>query len=556
MLIPILASSLLLVLSFPPWELYPFAWIALVPYVSLLERLSRTQASYKKVFALGLALSFGMTLGGFYWVGYVLHQFAGLPWIVSGLGLSLFGLICQPQFPLASVALVYALRRTHRDPGTKYHAPSLIFWITCAAAYTAVDFALPKLFVDSLGHSLHRAQGLKQIAEYGGVAPLTFLLVLGNLLFAHAWSTFRRLRGPSLLPLLRQNAPALGGLAAVVSVFHFWGIYRAEILKQRHITDRVQISAIQANIGDFDKVAAETGVRGAANRILDTFFDLSRQALGRTPKPDLLVWPETAYPSTFRTPHTAEDLHRDQRVERFVRENSLPLAFGGYDRADRKEYNAFFFLSPESGTGFPTYPSEGRLTTYRKNILLPFGETIPFYDQIRFLQTQFPQVGNFGRGVGPEVIELALDRKSLRVGPVICYEILYSTFVREAALKGSQLILNITNDSWFGPWGEPQLHLALSTFRSIETRLPIFRATNTGISAMVSPWGEIMKESTLGQVEIFSAEIPLYDAQDGVTPTFYVKWGRWFEALCWFWVIGVCLVNDPRLRRWSAIARS
>ena len=95
-----------------------------------------------------------------------------------------------------------------------------------------------------------------------------------------------------------------------------------------------------------------------------------------------------------------------------------------------------------------------------------------------------------GRGVGPEVLELPVASpqvSKIRASPVICYEALFANYVIAAARKGSQLIMNVTNDSWFGSWGEPQLHLSLSRFRTIETRVPMLRGTNTGISALVLP---------------------------------------------------------------------
>ena len=102
---------------------------------------------------------------------------------------------------------------------------------------------------------------------------------------------------------------------------------------------------IQANIGDFDKVAAQSGVRGASIRVLKKFFEMSDSALKQSPRPDALVWPETSYPSTFRTPGNFDELQRDRDVENYVHERNVSLLFGGYDRKNFKDYNAFFFLA-------------------------------------------------------------------------------------------------------------------------------------------------------------------------------------------------------------------
>jgi apolipoprotein N-acyltransferase len=102
--------------------------------------------------------------------------------------------------------------------------------------------------------------------------------------------------------------------------------------------------------------------------------------------------------------------------------------------------------------------------------------------------------------------------------------VLFPKYVIEAARKGSRFILNVTNDSWFGPYGEPHLHLALSIFRTIETRLPMVRATNTGFSALVTQDGEIASKSHLFEPEILNVTVPLIDSPW----TLMKAWGDWF----------------------------
>ncbi|NBU21083.1 apolipoprotein N-acyltransferase, partial [bacterium] len=216
------------------------------------------------------------------------------------------------------------------------------------------------------------------------------------------------------------------------------------------------------------------------------------------------------------------EYYLESRIENLIQEIRTPLLFGGYDTDRHNDYNSFFFLSPE-----------GNLETYHKNILLLFGEYIPGADFIPLIKQMFPQVGNFGRGAGPEVLEIPTahskpDGRKIRVQPAICYEILFPNFILEATQRGSEAIFNITNDSWFGSWGEPQLHLALSTFRAIETRLPILRSTNTGISALILPTGEIKEQTEIGKQAILNVFVPI------TTPVFTLikAWGDWFGVLC------------------------
>jgi len=526
----ILLSSILIVLAFPPWDLSFLIWIALIPWFMVLNRAN----SYRNAFIQGLWLSFFMTLGGFYWVASVLHEFGNVPLPLSVLGLLLFGLVCQPQFLITSPLFVFF----KRTGGSWLHTAlrGTLFALFLGLVYVACDWMIPKLFVDTLGHSLYRAQNLRQIADFGGAHLLTFLIYLCNF---SLWKFLTGVRQGSWKDALRTEAPVALLTAVLCLGGWYYGHERNKALSAvfANPTGHLQVAVIQGNIGDFDKIAAERGIRGAGEKVMSTFFDLSEEALNLTPKPDVLIWPETAYPSTFRTPQTTEEFARDRQVESFVRKRGIPLLFGGYDHSFNKDYNSFFFLTPLPQTGAGTLASleqhELDLQIYHKNILLLFGEYIPGAERIRFLRDLFPQVGNFGRGEGPITLKIRSRNSKLQTvlaGPVICYEALFPNYVIEAARRGSQMILNITNDSWFGPFGEPQLHLALVTFRSIETRLPQLRATNTGISALILPNGEIAQRTSIGQPEVMNARVPIISP----VPTVLKKWGDWFGSFAFF----------------------
>jgi len=521
-------SGVLIVLSFPPYGIYPLIWVCLVPWLFALGR----ARGFRQAFLQGVWLSFFMSVLGFHWVAYVLHEYGQIPWAAAILGLLLFSLAGQPQFLCFAPALSYFLRKRegHEAP---VKGAALGLGLLLALAYAGTDWVLPKLWVDTLGHSLYRARNLRQIADLGGAHLLTVLVFLVNDLAYRILTALRARKEPSLWPVAQAVGPQAAGTALLLACSWLYGHHRlAEIeALEAEPRTRIQTAVIQANIGDFDKVAAETGtIRGAAERVLSTFFSLSDQALSQTPKPDALIWPETSYPGTFRTPQEASELYRDQQVERFVRERGVPLYFGGYDRMGRKDFNAFFFLSPKP---VPGLAGDGDLQIYRKSILLLFGEYIPGAESIQALKDAFPQVGNFGRGPGPSVFALPTASKqvpTVRAGPVICYEALFPDFVIGAARKGAELILNVTNDSWFGPYGEPQLHLALTAFRSIETRLPQLRATNTGISALILPNGDITHSSPIGAPQILNVSIPLVSR----TQTLMLAWGDWFGRIALF----------------------
>ena len=503
--------------SFPPWGLWPLMWFALVPWFFVLHRASHL----KHAVVQGVWLSVFMSLGSFFWVAFVLHEFGNLPWVVSFLGLVLFSFVGQPQFFL--FALVQRMRLFPLGPhkSQNFSAVRLIILSTVAALlYTGLDWLSPKIFMDTLGHALYRAQCLRQVAEWGGAWVLTFLIYFVNEAiygFVREWALQK---GQFPWKTVRRWLPQVG--MAIVFSLSFWiyGLVRQEQIQRlmRFAPQRVQVAAVQANIGDFEKVAAEKGVSGAAEQVLGAYGDLSRAALQLNPRPQVIVWPETSYPTTFGKPHSRTELLLEKQVMDLVKTLQIPLLFGGYDTVGGKDFNAFFFLTPDQ-----------KLQAYHKSVLLIFGEFIPGAESFEWIRNAFPQVGNFGRGRGPEVVDVpyldALQQSQvLRFGPIICYEALFSNFVIESARRGSQAIFNITNDGWFGVWGEPQLHLALSTFRSVETRLPFFRSTNTGISALILPDGTIQDTSEIGEQAILNVSIPLTPP----IPTLLKLWGDWF----------------------------
>jgi apolipoprotein N-acyltransferase len=535
-----LLSGLLVVLAFPPWGFWPLIWVCLVPWFFAIRKAD----SRFRAFIEGFWLNFLMTLGGYYWIAYSLKEFGGVPWPVGIFGLLLFCLIGQPQF-LLFPPLVKILRlqdfvfkeaqnkstgmsdSKHKKIKNRTSWQLILTLIWLSLLYTGIDWFVPKMFLDTLGHAFYTATFLRQAADLGGAQLLTFLILIVNLsLFEILKSSVPKLlprsSGASVPAISYQEhfsqiaPPLLLATVLVFGAFTYGWMRQAQVLKRVTAAESgIQIAAIQGNIGDFDKVAAENDVSSAALKIIDTFTSMTDQALNLSPRPEVVIWPETSFPSLFRQPFTQLEIQINNRVEDYVRDHGVPLLFGGYDRQFGKEYNSFFFLQ-----------SNGDLQTYHKSKLLMFGEYIPGADSIQFFKDSFPQVGNFGKGPGPQVFEVATanNSKKIRVAPIICYEALFTDFLVQSARNDSQLILNITNDSWFGTWGEPQLHLALTTFRSIETRLPMLRSTNTGISTLITATGEITSPTKIGTQEIMNVHVPI------TAPIWSLvkEWGDWF----------------------------
>lgn len=211
----------------------------------------------------------------------------------------------------------------------------------------------------------------------------------------------------------------------------------------------------------------------------------------------------------------------------------------------------FGAITQDPAAGKPTYyntalllDGDGRvLGRYDKNYLLIFGEYLPLSDWFPFLKDWFPEAGDFRPGRTVEVFEWGRPGQDpVRVGVMICYEDIIPAFTRRLHEKQPHFLVNITNDAWFGRTTEPYQHLSLATFRAIENRRFLVRATNTGVSAIVDPVGRILQATSLDRPEVLVADVARLQ---GETP--YQRYGDVFAWACSG--LGVLLVLASFLRR-------
>jgi len=514
-------SGVLIVISFPHWDQSYFIWIALIPWLFELKRV----ASARQAIVQGLWLSLFMTIGGYYWTAYAMNHFGNIPWSLAYLGVLFFGTFNQFQFVVFAPIYWKIIQKVDFQSSPLIISKHL-FGISFI--YCGIDWVIPKLFMDTFGHSLYVNPYLRQAADIGGAWFLTLFIFLFNLGLtqalevAHQYTSkderiqnWKRIAVPLFLPVI------------CFTFLYLYGSYQhgkmTELMQNPIKT--IRFSSIQANIGDFDKVAAETGHLHAADTIVNKYLSLSKTALKNNPRPDFIIWPETAYPGLFRKPREPYELRREKEITEFVRSNNIYMLIGAYDKIGKKDYNTLYFISPKPVKNPKNSPNHNDLQIYHKAILLLFGEYIPGADTFDFIKNLFPQIGFFGRGPGAEVFELETNRTGpFKLSPIICYEALFPAFVIDGANLGSQLIFNITNDSWFGNYGEPYLHMSLTTFRGIETRLPQVRTTNTGISVYVDATGEIVRRTQIATVSILNSDVPITERR----VTLMLLWGDWF----------------------------
>ena len=528
-----LFSGLLYVFSFAPWDQGYLQWVAFIPLFIAVQLVTdqtptKDQTAPKfsvkikrKLFLLGFVVSVCICLGGFYWIVYATQRYGGLPLPAALLLMTAFCIFGQLQVPLYLLLRHYALR-------TDFFSRKASFWILLSGfLYAGIESFYPKLFLDTAGHAFYREVWFRQGADLGGPFFLTALIIGVNELFFRAYA--RKRIQESLVALFIIGASA--GYGA-------WRVNTIHALEAAHAADpHLRVSMIQANIGDFLKVQAERGVENASRQVIGQYLTLSRQAAITSPKPDVILWPETAYPALFGKPYTVPEQIMELEVRAFARDFGRTFLFGGYDQdppaagTPGADYNSLYFYQA----------AKESKQIYHKAILLMFGETLPLAETFPAMKTWFPTMGFFGRGPGARVFEVRNENGfPFLLAPSICYEGLFTAHAVAGAELQADALVNVTNDSWFGPQGEPYLHLALTIFRTIETRVPMLRSTNTGFTTVIDSTGEIVQTTHLFTSEVLTTSV----SKRLVVSTPYlavarVLGGDWFVQLCQLMTLGL-----------------
>jgi apolipoprotein N-acyltransferase len=493
-----------------PWTV--LGWVALVPWLVVLDR----SRSTREAAAVGACMAIGVVLAAFGWFAAAIAAYTGASYPLAVLVLVVAAPLFEPQ--LVGFAVV-------RHLVCRSGAGATTVALAGAAAWVGTEWATGKLFGDTLGHGLYPSRWMRQAADVAGVGGLTLVLLAGNECARAA------LAG-------RRAGTSLATLGALVVALHVYGGFRCRAIagtEGRPLTAGI----VQADIAQYDRLRAYLGAYEAVRRILDVHFGLSRALLDHADL-DLLVWPETVYPTTFGSPKSEAGAAFDRDIAGFVERAGLPLVFGAYDLQDGDEFNAAIFLEPR-----PAGPLV--FAAYRKASLFPLTERVPALLESSTLRRWLPWLGTWKPGAGGAVVPLTLrDGRTIRVAPLICYDALEPRYALSAVRGGAELIVTLSNDSWFDTGPGPRMHLIGAAFRSIETRRPQIRATNTGISAVIDAAGEITE--TIGLRRRATLVGTVRPVRTTRTPM--LLWGDWLGPTAL--VVGALLLGRALVRVRSA----
>ncbi|OGU27971.1 MAG: apolipoprotein N-acyltransferase [Ignavibacteria bacterium GWA2_54_16] len=514
-----LASGILLGASFPPSPVHAFAYAGLIPLLVLLESIEGWWRALRYSYLSFLILHI-LTL---YWTGgFVVGKDVWM--MIAGGAL----LIVHPLFYVLVMALYFLIRRRL---GLLQSLAALPFlWVAYEYSHALGEFSFPWI---TLGNSQAYDLPRIQVAEFTSVYGISFFIVLFNIVGFVLVSKIAAGRWT-----LRSGGTRF--CIAVLTVLYLapWAYGKISMGRAETTgnTRQVSVGIVQPDFDPWEKWSTGASSRWASyDRQMEHLMQATK-SLAKD-RPDLVVWPETAIPFRILLP-------QNEYYLRALRANldslQMPLLTGlpstlFYDSANapitatRDDVRKIYYDDFNSATLF--LPGSPTGAVYRKIVLVPFAERIPYAGTFRFLIEPLKWnvgIGMWGIGKDTLVFFLPLrDGSSTTLSSMICYESVYPNFVREFVRRGAEFLVIITNDSWWGNTSGAYQHASYASFRAVENRRWIVRVANGGISGFVDPTGVIHDETKL-----YTASTLLGTIEPRHDQTFYARHGDVFALFC------------------------
>lgn len=464
-------SALALIFAFPRFYLYPLVFIALVPILWVTHAAFCTR---RRAFFLGWLTGFLFHLGTLWWLTRLYATEIEYPW------LRVPGLVALAGFEGIFYAVAFwgwnALCASNWWiwPG---------IWVLTEYARSVSSLAFPWTV---LANSLAAQPFLLQPAAYGGIWLLDFGLASIAAGITRLLQTRRILSSPAII---------------ITGVVVLWGM--SGLLGMSHMDPSETAVIVQPNA--LPEFKWQPGGRG---RVYADLKNITLEAVDSLSAEDaLVVWPETALPVVIRSGGGVE-----YWLSRLVDRIGVPLITGalgtGEEHGESLYTNAAYLVVPDSGI----------VSRYDKLHLVPFSEKMPFSRHIPFLKELNLGQGDYAHGDSVALFTI----RDIRGGILICFEAILPALVRRHIRAGAEVLITITNDSWFGDTGAPEQHAAMAVIRSVEYRRWLIRSANSGVSLIADPWGRIIHRSGLFRQEFL---IGGYAPRSDIT--MYARYGDW-----------------------------
>ncbi|MGH7934068.1 MAG: apolipoprotein N-acyltransferase [Candidatus Binataceae bacterium] len=499
-----MVSGLALALAFPKFDLNLLAWVAFVPLLYAIE-----EQPFKHVFAYAWLQGFACFVASLYWIALTLHNFTHLDLTLAVLPMLLLAGVVALFTAVAIWAAVFTSRRL-RVP----------IFVTMPIAWAAVEWVRTYFPIgfpwNLLGYTAYRNLDLIQFAEFTGVYGVSALIIFFNaVVYVVLFTRHSR----------RAQTWSLGVLTALMAAAIIFGDVRMNQLEKAPAKGTLKIAMIQGDIPQSIKWNPQF-----LTTSFNVYLDQSHRAarLGA----DLIVWPEAAAAFFFQPTNDYPvqfigDAAYRARLLALARNTGEPILFGapalGVEDGRPGFYNRAYLVS---GMG----KVEG---WYDKIRLVPFGEYVPLRSVFGYFVNRV--VAGFG-DMFPGRVQTIFEVKGAKLGVLICYESIFPNLARTAVKRGADILVNITNDAWYGESSAPYQLLAMAAMRSVETKVPTVRVANTGISAVIEPDGEITARTPL-----FKRGTEIERVSWRPERTVYTEVGDLFAEICFVLTCGAML---------------
>ena len=513
-------SALLLFLSFPNLNLFPFAWVAMVPFFIALTRAT----DWKSAFWIGYLTGF-LFFAGLLPAIIILYPYANI--FTTMVGYLLLVGYTALYFAVFAVLMRFVPRHS-----------SVLFSLSAACIWTALEWVRSWMLTGfpwgSIGYSQWNNLLGIQIASLVGVHGISFVIVLFNTSIAtllcnrHRW---RQEIWGVVLPLI---------LTLLCFGYGIFQLQEADPLDQsanattQTNVETLKVALVPGNISQLQKWDPRQ-----FPKILQRYIGLTHKASGE--QPELIVWPETA---TRSRALTGEWPIYYGKFSQMLRDIGIPILLGTANRGETDKAIGQFSKSAERRNTdiynrVLSIAPDGKIHgDYAKMHLVPFGEYVPLAHLLPDFIPNFIQFEPFAHGKTVNLLPVfdvknKTNTRKIEIGASICFESVFPDEFRRSVKMGARVVGIFTNDAWFKGTAFPELHLSMAPFRAIENRIAVFRCANGGFTCVVDKFGRITTPLITPDTaqEILIASVPLLSSTEH-EQTLYTRYGDWFPILC------------------------
>ena len=516
-------------IPFPPWALF-FCYVPL--WIFALK-----QKKLKPLLIGAFLCQFVATLIGFNWVAYTIREFGFFPWPLAILGLLAFASFTNLHIPIALFFWFISQKKINElKSGRSFPWFTLLllplYFALCMEYY-------PMIFEWNFGYAwLYAKWSAAQTAQIWGFKFLNTLTLFFNLFFLSFYlklalkepknkflGLFRlniqdssvKVRLTSIFTALPSLIRLVGAWVLLFTGLNFYGYYLKT--KWPEPDKKAHVLLVQPNIENLTTAYKKSGKDPRPLALSQLIKETKKYFSNENdPSPDFILWPEGAYP--YRVQYDGQKA-RESFVQKQARKWESPIVMSAIGESAKGTTNSIFVFN-----------EKGDLvqSPYDKTLLLAFGEYLPGEKWLPLGKWLSYYGRSFQRGTGESKVT---KLNEINLGFQICYEGLFDFFTRDLSRKKAHILVNVTNDSWYGSWQQPWQHLYMTLARAIEVRRPLVRGTNTGLSSFISAKGEIDKISTLNKNTSWIQEIPYYSEE---RQSVFSLWGYYINQ-CFLWVL-------------------